>query len=310
MSDAALVTCLIDLSRRDPARGRDAEWYLRQCDVVLGSRHSLVAYVEPDLVDTVAALRARLAPDRPTTIVPMSFDDLPHARFVGEVERAYALGRRPESASNLLKDTPDYVVLGWSKPQLLLDASNRMHEIDAFWWVDLALTTAAPEPEPGALDALLDRPVTGVRANVIWETSADEYRDRAHFHRTNPYSRIAGGLFASSNDRVSRFTAIFEEEVAACLASGWPTIDEPLLGITVDRMRHEAELSYAPWEAMLTDVDGPVTAAWHRLRLLRDCRSRGLDDRARLHATAVRTAHERGVIELTAAELDEISTAY
>ncbi len=308
MSEAALVTCLIDLSRRDPARSRDAQWYLQHCDVVLGSRHPLVAYVEPDLVDLVTDRRARLAPDRPTTIVPMTFDALPHARSVRDIEHSFALGHRPASASNLLKDTPDYIVLGWSKPSLLLDASQRVRNVDAFWWVDLGLTTAAPEPEPGALDALLDRPVSDVRANVIWETSVDEYRDRSQFHRTNPYSRVAGGLFAVSSTRVARFAEVFDEEIASCLASGWPTIDEPLLGITVDRMRHEAGLSYAPWEAMLTDVDGPVTAAWHRLRLLRDCRSRGLDDRARLHATALRAAHERGVIELTPAELDEVST--
>lgn len=307
MSHVAVVTCLIDLSRRDPARSRDGQWYVERASTVLGTRHELIAHAEPDLVDVVGEVRARLAPNGATTIVPTTFEDLPTASLTGVIEQAFALGRRPASASNLLKDTADYLALGWAKPRLLIDAASRVgHDTHTLWWVDLALPTSAPEPEAGALDSLLEREVQGVHANVVWETSADEYADRAEFHRTNPFSRVSGGLFGVSTDRVQRFAEIFAEELDACIASGWPTIDEVLLGITVDRLRAEARLSYAPWEAMLTDADGPTTAPWHRLRLMDDCRARGLTDRAVEHARALSAARLAGRIELTVDELARV----
>ena len=75
-----------------------------------------------------------------------------------------------------------------------------------------------------------------------------------------------------------------------------------ILGVVVDQHRDNAELSYGPWETLLSNFHEPRMAAWHRLRLLRDCRNRGLNERAHKHYEQLNSAWENGRIDLSVEE--------
>ena len=192
-----------------------------------------------------------------------------------------------------MKDTPDYIALGWSKPGLLEVAANQdCFGSKMYWWADIALLEVAQPLEGESFDGLLESSDCELHANVLWETDPSEYEDRGRFYQATPFSKVAGGIFGVSANNVSRFSSDFDREVDRCLASGWPTIDEVILGVVVDQHRDNAELSYGPWETLLSNFHEQRMAAWHRLRLLRDCRNRGLNERAHKHYERLNSAWE------------------
>ena len=260
-------------------------------------------FTEPQLVEPLHEIRHRLAPDSSIRIIGLPFDQFPRTRDVPTITAAFDAGRRPPTASNPVKDTPEYIALGWSKPGLLEVAANQDHFASRmYWWADIALLEVAQPLEGVSFDGLLESSDCELHANVLWETDPSEYEDRGRFYQTTSFSKVAGGIFGVSANNVSRFSSDFDREVDRCLASGWPTIDEVILGVVVDQHRDNAELSYGPWETLLSNFHEPRMAAWHRLRLLRDCRNRGLNERAHKHYERLNSAWENGRIDLSVEE--------
>ena len=302
-AQATVVTALVDLQSRESSGRRDIGWYLTRCSGILSTRHPLVVFTEPQLVEPLHEIRHRLAPDSSIRIIGLPFDQFPRTRDVPTITAAFDAGRRPPTASNPVKDTPEYIALGWSKPGLLEVAANQDHFASRmYWWADIALLEVAQPLEGVSFDGLLESSDCELHANVLWETDPSEYEDRGRFYQTTPFSKVAGGIFGVSANNVSRFSSDFDREVDRCLASGWPTIDEVILGVVVDQHRDNAELSYGPWETLLSNFHEPRMAAWHRLRLLRDCRNRGLNERAHKHYEQLNSALENGRIDLSVEE--------
>lgn len=298
-AQTTVVTALVDLQSRESSDRRDIDWYLARCSGVLSTRHPLVVFTEPQLVEPLQGIRHRLAPDSSTRVISLPFDQFPRTRDIPTITAAFDAGRRPPTASNPVKDTPEYIALGWSKPGLLEVAANQdCFGSKMYWWADIALLEVAQPLEGEAFDKLLESSDCELHANVLWETDPSEYEDRGRYYRATPFSKVAGGIFGLSANNVSRFSNDFDREVDQCLASGWPTIDEVILGIVVDQHRDNAELSYGPWETLLSNFREPRLAAWHRLRLLQDCTNRGLNERARRHYEQLDSAWKSGRIDL------------
>lgn len=302
-AQTTIVTALVDLQSRESSERRGCEWYLARCHGILSTRHALVVFTEPHLVEPIREIRRRLAPDASSRIICLPFDQFPRAHDVPAIAAAFDAGQRPPTASNPVKDTPDYIALGWSKPALLEIAANAdRFGSTMYWWVDIALLQVAQPLDGETIDEILESSDCELHANVLWETDASEYVDRDRYYATTPFSKIAGGLFGLSAQKVSGFRTAFEQEVDRCVATGWPTIDEVILGVVVDQNRQSAQLSYGPWQTLLSNFHEPRTAAWHRLRLLQDCINRGLDDRALDHYQQIHAAWANGHIELSGEE--------
>lgn len=290
-SEITVVTSLVDLAKHEGTTRRDSNWYLDRCDGVLSTRHGLVVFTEPELVTLMLAKRQGLAPDAPTLVIGLPFDELPHARDVASITRAFDAGRRPPTASNPLKDTPAYLAFGWSKPGLLaLAARENPFRSRAFWWSDIGLFEVARPLPDQTFDELLDSEKSHLHANVLWETDESEYLGATEFYSTTPFSKVAGGLFGVSATHALTFAQDFALETARCLDTGWPTIDEVILGVVVDRHRDGASVSYGPWQSLLSNFSELREAIWHRLRLLRDCNERGLTARAAVHLESLERA--------------------
>lgn len=300
----AVVTALIDLAGLDGTPRRTVEEYLALADPVLGTRHHLVAHIAPELTGAVAQRRSELAPGARTTLVACPWDELPAAGLAARAAEAFASGRRPPTASNPAKDTPAYLALGWSKAGLLARSAEGPAADEArLWWVDLGIGHVARPHPTRSLDDLLADPVPGIRADVLWETTAEEVADAVAYYRDNPFSRVAGGLLGVPHADAAELAGWVEAEVVRCVGSGWPSVEEAVMGAVVATRPDRFSLSYGPWEALLANLDGLHDAAWHRLRLLADCRERGLHDRAVGHALALDTAWRAGTVALDAEQV-------
>lgn len=300
----AVVTALVDLAAVDGTARRTIDEYLALAGPVLGTRHHLVAHVEPGLTDAVSRRRAELAPGAPTTVVACPWGELPMAGLAPAAAEAFAEGRRPPTASSPAKDTPAYLALGWSKPALLeRSAAGPAADAGLLWWVDLGIGHVARPHPTRSLDDLLADPAPGVRVDVLWETTAEEVADPVAYYRDNPFSRAAGGLLGVPRADVAELAGWVDDEVARCVGSGWPTVDEAVMGAVAATHADRFALSYGPWEALVANLDGLHDAAWHRLRLLADCRERGLHDRAVGHALALDGAWRSGTVALDAEQV-------
>lgn len=297
--DVAVVTALIDLAAIDATPRRTIEQYLALADPVLGTRHHLVAHVGPELVEAVAQRRAELAPGAPTTVVACPWDELPAAGMAAAATEAFAAGRRPPTAFNPAKDTPAYLALGWSKVGLLArSAAESAADAGLLWWVDLGIGHVARPHPTRMFDDLLADTARGIRADVLWETSAEEAADAVAYYRDNPFSRVAGGLLGVPRADLADLVGWLDAELLRCVGSGWPTIDEAVMGAVVAGHPDRFALSYGPWESLIANLDGLHDAVWHRLRLLADCRSRDLHERAVGHALAIDRAWSGGIVAL------------
>ncbi len=223
----AVVTALVDLAAIDGTARRTTDEYLALAGPVLGTRHRLVAHVSPELTDGVARRRAELAPGAPTEIVACPWEELPAAPLAPAAARAFAGGRRAPTASNRAKDTPAYLALGWSKAGLLArSAAGPAADAERLWWVDLGIGHVARPHPSRTLDDLLADAAPGIRADVLWETTAEEVADPVAYYRTNPFSRIAGGLLGVARPDLDELAGWVDAEVARCVGSGWPTVEE------------------------------------------------------------------------------------
>ncbi len=307
-AQTTVVTALVDLGAREGSDRRDGQWYLTHCDGILSTQHALIVFAEPQLVDSLREIRNQLAPGAPSRIIGLPFERLPRARDAVAIQAAFDSGRRPPTASNPTKDTPSYIALGWSKPGLVgLVAQINPFNSSMIWWADVALLHVASPGEGDTFDGLIGGAQVGLHANVLWEIDPSEYEDAENFYRHTPFSKIAGGLFGIPAESSAEFTTAFNDEVDRCLGAGWPTIDEVLLGVVFDRLRNDTEFSYGPWETLLSNFSGLHGAAWHRLRLLRDCMHRNLLERAGAHINDLRGAHGFGRIQLTDNEIAELA---
>lgn len=213
-AQTTVVTALVDLQSRESSGRRDIDWYLTRCSGILSTRHPLVVFTEPQLVEPLHEIRHRLAPDSSIRIIGLPFDQFPRTRDVPTITAAFDAGRRPPTASNPVKDTPEYIALGWSKPGLLEVAANQDHFASRmYWWADIALLEVAQPLEGESFDGLLESSDCELHANVLWETDPSEYEDRGRFYQTTPFSKVAGGIFGVSANNVSRFSNDFDREV-------------------------------------------------------------------------------------------------
>ncbi len=306
-SEITVVTALVDLASREASSRRDIRWYLERCDAVLSTEHAAFIFTEPELVADVTSKRHELAPDAPTLVVELPFDRFPRALDVSKIVKAFDAGQRPPTASNTTKDSPSYLAFGWSKPELVaMAATENPFNSRSFWWADIALGEVAKPLHDQSFDALLSSWNGDVHANILWETDNSEYENSAQFYSSTPFSKVAGGLFGVSADHALTFASDFAFEADRCLESGWPTIEEVLLGVVVDRQRSAATLSYGPWETLLSNFHEPRDTAWHRFRLLHDCVNRELRDRALNHFEAIESASKNGRLSLSTEELRDL----
>jgi hypothetical protein len=247
-SGLTLVTYLFDLARREPEIGRTSvERYLKLADEhVLGLDNDLVAFVEPELAERVAASRAGCGLARRTRVVPVAFEDLPVAALLSRIEAART--RHPLRNGNPWKDTPLYTALGWAKPEL----AARVARDDPFdgshvGWIDIGLSF---RPHPG--EDPFTRPSDRVRLLSMRPVLERELSDRDRY-LASLRGHLAAGCACGSRKNMAWLGAAFARVARETLDAGFAGSDEQLLPLLTSAHPERFALYHGDYEDILAN---------------------------------------------------------
>jgi hypothetical protein len=249
-----LVSALYDLARTEGSDRRRIEEYLHLGRLLLESRHPLVVFAEPSLVAELARRRRGTH----TRIVPLPFEQLPHAQRVEEIESCFKHGQRGRASTNPTKDTSRYVALMWSKAALVAHAAESFFAgSQMFWWVDFGLAHAAAAHPEIEFDDLLEKVQAPIHLTVRWQPSPREVADRAGYFRDTPGAKVGGSLFGAHPERARWLADRVSDEVDRCLGQGWPTTEEVLLGAVLAEHPDACNVHFASPRTTLVNLLGP-----------------------------------------------------
>ncbi|MHB1510273.1 MAG: hypothetical protein ACYCST_12570 [Acidimicrobiales bacterium] len=248
-----IVSALYDLASTEGSERRRVEEYLRLGQLLLESRHPLVVFAEPRLVSELAYRRRGF----PTRIVPLPFEELPHADRVSEIEACFAAGRRGRASTNPTKDTSRYLALMWSKVALVARAGESFFaEADMLWWADFGIAHAASAHPELTFDELLESVQAPIHLTVRWQPSRREIVDRAAYFRETRGAKVGGSLFGADHERARWLADRVASEVDRCLGEGWPTTEEVLLGAVLAEHPDMCDVHFASPRTTLVNMLG------------------------------------------------------
>lgn len=113
-----LVTMLFDINRRNKVPRRSIKEYLEWGKTVLELNQDMVIYCDIELADEIKKLRN---PNARTEIIAAPFEGLPQYKWIWYVRQ----GKQPNNNMIDADILPNYIVMGWSKPQILCDVALR-----------------------------------------------------------------------------------------------------------------------------------------------------------------------------------------
>jgi hypothetical protein len=296
-TDLALVTGFWDprtLGRERHPRTTDE--YLR----LFAQLHArvpwpIVVWVDPPWVDAVRAIVAGGAPG-PRRVVARAFEDLPHARR----RQAFA-SLRPFDNYDPRKDTLQFLIMMWSKSDLVVDAMDLDEFASPRWaWIDFGIAHVA---DLGGVDwrAIATLAPERVRLCTMRATAPAEIEDLAEFYRGNR-GKIAGGFFTGGAEAMRGLRARFGRELEDMRAAGRLVSDEQILATLTARVPEAFERWYGDYAGILVNYTGIRRDVTTVLDALADCRQRSLCAIGTDIARRLIDAFRRGHVRLTPAE--------
>ena len=255
---------LYDLHAREPhATKRDAAFYLKHAEPLLASRERLVLFVEPELVERVAAARRVHDPRlERTCLVASRLEDQPLFAARARVEAAFKAGRRAKAPDGrpIARQTPLYVLLTASKFSLLQQAVRlNPFRTSHVYWVDLALWRDQRAPLP--LHELKPDLLRGEGARRVRVTFRGAYGGWALAARGGDTKAAAwydesrqitpGGMFGGPAAALARFCADAEREWVAHSLTTSPGTEEPVMARIVMRDWKRVDVAWGGYDTLL-----------------------------------------------------------
>jgi hypothetical protein len=243
-------------------------------------------------------------------VVPIPLEALPAWDHLPSIRDAWA--RNPPPNEDPRRDVPLYVVILWSKFDLLeralaLDSFGGTH----FAWIDIGITHVARTEhyrEDGVFEHPSNRAKLLMRRNVTHGDIADRRAYYAH-----PRGNLSAGYISMSRANLSRVCSVFRAEVLAALAMELAPRDEPILAAVALQHPELFEFYYGDYDHILENYVRIRGSAEKLLSLMRMCRDQQDFRRGREIGERVLASHRGGTFaatpELLSALLDEYSIA-
>ncbi|HTX01986.1 MAG TPA: hypothetical protein VMD59_24595, partial [Acidimicrobiales bacterium] len=232
-------------------------------------------------------------------------EELPHSAHVATIESCLKAGRRGRASTDPLKDTSRYLALMWSKAALVARAADCFFPgAGMFWWVDFGLAHAAGAHPDDELDELVEKVEAPIHLTVRWQPSRREVEDRTAYFRDTPGAKVGGSLFGARPGEARWLADRMDDEVGRCLASGWPTTEEVLLGAVLAEHPDACEVHYASPRTTLVNLLGTRSDPYVALDAARALTEDGQAPRALELVLALEAAERNG--ELHLGELAEV----
>lgn len=267
LNQLTFVTCLYDLVRRGSPLHRTVDWMFEHGSFVLGMDRPLIIFTDPD-PEVEARLREARG-SRPTTIVPIAFEEL-----LGYVYAEAAAKGTKQCNTNADKVTAPYIQLMWAKYAMLAYALGERAHVSTYFvgWIDLAIQHVAKLP-PDGVDVFAfptERPrVHALRCFTKAEVGAPDYW---YYVRGD----LAGGLVVGGRRSMAKLVDAFSAALDLAVARGLAPLDEGLLSYVVGQHPESFTYSYGDYEDILRNHDIQRGGARHCDWIRSDAQQRGL----------------------------------
>ena len=260
----AIVTALVELEPGIPgARRRSIEDYFRLATDVLAIDLPMVVFCDEQFIDRISEMRRLLAPEAPTAVA--RYEPHPEAAEDLEFLRTSLGRRRTASTSNQVKDTPEYLAVGWSKPSLLRRATGLI-DAGRYWWIDFGIAHTSAVPR-GLADALRYDPATLNLPPVHFVSLAngDWHGQPGNFEWTwegatagssdwwlHGAQLVCGGVFGVARGALGGFEQRVREAVAEAYQHDAAVTDEMLFSRVLALFPDATRVTAASYPTLLT----------------------------------------------------------
>jgi Bacterial protein of unknown function (HtrL_YibB) len=255
-NDGTLVTTFVDLNKYDSInRVRKIEDYIPHMDKLAQYQGNLIYFCEIEMVESMWNLRRKYNLLDKTYIQVFDFKTLPLYSKIDEVKRHFSEGRCPIGLNPAGKESPEFMILMWSKLHFLNRASDlNPFNSNHFCWIDIGITYVPTILIEESLPETLSRikrimyeKTTKIRMACICETSEGEISNRVEFYRFRQCKLIMG-FFIVSGELLSIISALFLEELELCLGTGFPNTEDTVMASVSAEHREIFDLYYGDYE--------------------------------------------------------------
>ena len=271
LDQITVVTCFFNLSKLESGRPRNVEQYLELCKHVLQLPVNLFIVTDPDLGPWFWNYRKRLNLLDKTYIYSMKLKDSPYYRHLDLIKNCYKINQDGNTGFpqglNRKKDTPLYVILGWTRYWLLQQAASfNPFNSEALIWMDCGLfhlyKDRAMEMRNLLLDNLSKYMKGGIRLMLLQDTHLFEIEDRKKYYSSR-VCKTAAGLFGGDLDKMIWFSQQFNLEVKKCLNSGYPNLDEALANAVYTEHKDQFDPYYGDYHDLIPNFNGYQQNLWY-----------------------------------------------
>ena len=257
--DGSLVTAYVDLSKHDSInRARKNSDYLPHINNICQYPGNLIIFCEIDMVETIWRLRMKYNYGNMTYVSVFNFTSLPLYSKINEVRRHWSEGRCPAGLNPGGKESPEFMILMWSKLYFLNEAS-KLNPFDSshFAWIDIGITyvpdiliNKSLAETFVSIQMIMNETPDKIRMPCICETSPNELLEtstRIEFYRSRQCKLIMG-FFLLPNTLLSILTALFLEELDSCLKTGFPNTEDTVMAAVSAEHPELFDLYYGDYE--------------------------------------------------------------
>jgi len=255
-NEGTLVTAFVDLDKYDSInRVRKIDDYIPHIDKLSQYQGNLIFFCEIEMVESMWDLRRKYNLLDKTYVQVIDFKTLPLYSKIDEVKGHFSEGRCPIGLNPTGKESPEFMILIWSKLHFL----NRAFELNPFnsnyfGWIDIGITyvpairinESLPETLSQIKRIMCEKP-TKICMACMCETSVGEINNRVEFYRFRQ-CKLISGFFLVSGELLSIISRLFLEELELCLGTGYPNTEESILAVISGEHRGIFDLYYGDYE--------------------------------------------------------------
>jgi hypothetical protein len=244
-----IVSAFFDLATRENNNQRvNADNYLKSAEYILDLDVNLVLYIEPAFVQFCK--ERRKDKQHKTEIYELRFEDLYYYKYIETVTNNSK--KNPIYAACSYKDTPNYMIVTWSKLNLLhqtilKNPFNTTH----FAWLDFGITHVADITYIEE-DKIFENIPDKIRILMLKPFRDDDFKNRQYYY-THRFGHIGAGYITGSKESFVKFYEIFDNELQAVLTEGYGPSEEQIYPLLCNKFPELFEFYYGDYRDILSN---------------------------------------------------------
>jgi len=303
MSKLTLITGLFDLQRREASGRRGIEEYFRCGEFTLGLDQDIIFFCDPELAGRISNERRQRERSQRTHIVPIILENLSTAKYLEPIKQG-----RPASNLNIVKDTPGYTLVGWSKFELV----ERAAVLNPFGashlgWIDFGIAHVTKLDDRASIEPFANPP-ENVRMHML--RYFDETDVRSYDYWDYRRGHLAGGFFLGGIQGMLALSASFWTMAETALANKYSPTEDCIMPVIAAQQPGCFSFSYGDYEDVFRNHIRVRGGGQHLLFQMKDARGRHAWHHNIAIGREVVASHSEGTFECHEGILEDLIMEY